>query len=181
MKKKCFKNVDKWGKVGQNVYQMGEQPIHLQMNQEEQQYFVGEFRHKLDSKNRLTIPSDWRFGDGVSFLAIPDPNGSITVLPPDGIKRLLEAAKTPTLGDPRKSAALQRLASLALKVTCDKAGRINLDARLLAHAKIKSEEAVLVGGFTKFHIWNPKNYEAAYQSQDLNLADTFSALKDLGL
>lgn len=151
------------------------------MSQEEQQYFVGEFRHKLDSKNRLTIPSDWRFGEGVSFLAVPDPNGSITVLPPEGIRRLLEASKTPMLGDPRKSAALQRLARLALKVTCDKAGRINLDPRLLAHAKINNEETVLVGGFTKFHIWNPKSYEANCQAEELNLADTFSALRDLGL
>ena len=51
------------------------------MSTETLQLFVGEFRHKLDAKNRLTIPSDWRFeADGRSvYLAIPNPKGCISV------------------------------------------------------------------------------------------------------
>ena len=46
----------------------------LFMNGQVKPYYVGSFRHNLDAKNRLTIPSKWRFAgdDGDVYLALPD-------------------------------------------------------------------------------------------------------------
>ena len=46
--------------------------------------YSGHFDHTLDDKNRLTIPSLWRWthADTETFLAIPHPDGYIAVLPP---------------------------------------------------------------------------------------------------
>ncbi len=145
------------------------------------QFFVGEFRHKLDAKNRLTIPSDWRFeADGRSvYLAIPNPNGCISVYPPEMVQKLYEAAAQPTLSNPAKQRALMALGRLSSKVACDKAGRICLDARLLSHAGI-TENAVLIGEFNKFHIWSEDKLAAEDEKNRLD-ADTFSALAELGL
>lgn len=152
------------------------------MPTEQTQYFVGEFRHKLDAKNRLTIPSDWRFSadDARSvYLAIPHPKGCVTVYPPAMVEKLMEAASQPTLGAPEKQRALMMLGRLSCKVSCDKAGRITLDARLLAHAGI-SGNVVLAGEFNKFNIWDP----ARLAEEDAKMGATenlFDALAQLGL
>lgn len=145
-------------------------------------FFVGEFRHKLDAKNRLTIPSDWRFEADVrsTYLAIPNPNGCISVYPPAMVQKLIEAAAQSTLSNPAKQRALMALGRLSSKVTCDKAGRISLDARLLAHAGI-SDEAVLIGEFTKFHIWSSKKLAAEDAKAKSGGDDIFSTLAELGL
>lgn len=151
------------------------------MPTENAQFFVGEFRHKMDAKNRLTIPSDWRFdADGKAvYLAIPNPRGCISVYPPAMVQKLIEAASQPNLSDPAKQKALTMLGRLSCKIACDKAGRISLDARLLAHAAI-SGDAVLVGEFTKFHIWSAEKL-AAEDSKQESETDLAATLAELGL
>ena len=149
---------------------------------ENTQFFVGEFRHKLDAKNRLTIPSGWRFSSDDArsvYLAIPNPNGCITVCPPSVVQKLIEAASQSNLSAPAKQRALMMLARSASKVTCDKAGRISLDSRLLAHAGI-SADAVLVGEFKKFHIWNPEKL-AEEDAKNVSAEEMFATLAELGL
>ena len=75
--------------------------------------------------------------------------------------------------------ALMMLGRLSSKVSCDKAGRISIDARLLAHAGISSE-AVLVGEFSKFHIWSAEKL-ASEDAASAPLEEVFSALAELGL
>lgn len=144
-------------------------------------FFVGEFRHKLDAKNRLTIPADWRFEtDGRSvYLALPNPNGCISVYPPAMVQKLIAAAAQSNLSNPARQRALTMLGRLSSKVSCDKAGRISLDARLLTHAGIGSD-AVLIGEFTKFHIWSAEKL-AAEDSKAASAEDIFSTLAELGL
>ena len=47
-------------------------------------FFTGLFRHTLDDKGRLTIPSAWRHAQPGEerFLATPHPDGYVAVLPP---------------------------------------------------------------------------------------------------
>lgn len=148
---------------------------------ENTQFFVGEFRHKLDAKNRLTIPSEWRFEADVRsvYLAIPNPNGCISIYPPEMVQKLYAAASQPSLGNPQKQRALMALGRLSSKVTCDKAGRISLDSRLLSHAGI-SGNAVLIGEFNKFHIWSEERL-AAEDDKNQNAENLFAALSELGL
>ena len=56
-------------------------------------FYTGLFRHTLDDKFRLTIPSAWRYaheGDD-TFLATPHPDGYVAVLPPAEVEKLLSA------------------------------------------------------------------------------------------
>lgn len=152
------------------------------MPTENPQFFVGQIDRKLDAKNRLTVPSDWRFeADGKSvFLAIPNPNGCISVYPPAMVQKLIEAASQPYLSSPEKQRALMMIGRLSSKVSCDKAGRISLDARLLAHAGISSD-AVLVGEFTKFNIWSPEKLAAEDAKAEQSGESIFSTFAEIGL
>ena len=67
-------------------------------------YLTGKFRHNLDDKNRLTIPSAWRsmFDKETTFLAIPNPGGEpvLTAGNPVKMSAMSEGPDTapPTLG-----------------------------------------------------------------------------------
>ena len=39
-----------------------------------QKFFAGEFRHSIDEKNRVTIPSRWRQSEGQDFIILPEPH-----------------------------------------------------------------------------------------------------------
>ncbi len=129
--------------------------------------YVGSFRHNLDGKNRLTIPSKWRFaGDEADvYLALPHPDGYIMVLPPEEKMRLLEKVREVKISDKAGQAFLQRFFAGAHSFGCDKQGRINLTTELARHAGI-TKESVLVGNMIRFAIWSPERWDAIQDSTE---------------
>ena len=127
--------------------------------------YVGEFHHNLDDKGRLTIPSQWRpevDGPDNVFLALPNPGGYVTVYPPKMIAQLEERISQISLGDTEGQKAIEELMSMAHSFSCDKQGRINLNDKLVKHAKIE-KGAVLLGKLSTFSIYSADIY-AAVQS-----------------
>jgi MraZ protein len=144
--------------------------------------FVGEFLHQLDAKNRLCIPSKWRFsGDQEDvYLALPNPLGCITIYPPKMIERLEEKVSAVSLGDTRGQKVLAKLFSQADTFGCDKQGRIILSEKLIRHAGI-SKNALLVGSYATFNIWEPKGYTQYLASPLEDDNEMSQLLKTLGL
>lgn len=123
--------------------------------------FLGTFRHLLDVKNRLTIPSRWRIaGDDQAelYVALPQPD-HIVVLPPLEVERLYERSASKDLADFDAQASMQKLFAMAHSFGCDKQGRAGLPEEMLTRAGIPREgEAVLVGGMSRFAIWAPDRW-----------------------
>ncbi len=124
-------------------------------------FYTGQYRHSLDDKNRLTIPSSWRSAHGESdtFLATPHPDGYVAVLPPAEVEKLHEKIAQKALTDRDAQDAFQRFFSETLAFTFDKQGRIGLSDELRGHAGI-GKDAVLVGSLNKFAIYSPERWEA---------------------
>jgi MraZ protein len=122
--------------------------------------YTGLFRHTLDDKGRLTIPSEWRAAHAPeeTFLATPHPDGYIAVLPPDEVEKLRGKISGMKLSDSEAQAFAARFSSQTQGFSFDKSGRAGLAAELLKHAGI-GKDAVLVGSFTKFYIYNPARWE----------------------
>ena len=122
--------------------------------------FTGLFRHSLDDKGRLTIPSEWRHAHPpeAAFLATPHPDGYIAVLPPAEVEKLHGKVSAMKLSDTAAQAFNARFFSQTQSFTFDKSGRAGLTAELLRHAGIE-KEAVLVGSLTKFNIYNPARWQ----------------------
>ena len=129
--------------------------------------YTGHFRHSLDDKNRLTIPSGWRTAhtEEDEFVALPHPDGYVAVLPPTEVDRLYDKAAEKNLSDSEAQDVLTQLFAHALTVRFDKQGRIALTPELLAHAGI-AKEAVLAGSLSKFGIWSPAGWESKGQRMD---------------
>jgi MraZ protein len=122
--------------------------------------YTGLFRHTLDDKGRLTIPSAWRHAHGEEerFLATPHPDGYIAVLPPKQVEVLHAKISAAKMSDAKAQAFAARFFSQTQDFSFDKAGRVGLSAELLRHAGI-DRDAVLVGTMTKFHIYNPARWQ----------------------
>ena len=122
-------------------------------------FYTGLFRHNLDDKGRLTIPSAWRSAHAVSeaFLATPHPDGYIAVLPPAEIAKLEAKIAGMKLSDAAAQKFAARFFAKTQTFSFDKAGRVGLSEELLKHAKI-AKDAVLVGSLTKFNIYSPERW-----------------------
>lgn len=125
--------------------------------------YSGRFEHTLDDKNRLTIPSLWRWAhsDTETFLAIPHPDGYIAVLPPARVEKLLAQVSEMKLSDRDAQAVKARIFSNALSFTFDKQGRFGVNADLVRHADI-AKDAVLVGMGDTFNIMSPARWTTLY-------------------
>src|SRR3954470_1873767 len=123
-------------------------------------FYTGLYRHTLDDKGRLTIPSAWRYAheEQDTFLATPHPDGYIAVLPPSEVAKLHEKISAMKLSDAGAQAFAARFFSQTQSFSFDKSGRAGFASDLLKHAGI-AKDAVLVGSFTKFNIYNPARWQ----------------------
>lgn len=121
--------------------------------------FVGKHQRNLDSKNRLTIPSKWRFDGDTDevYLALPDPSGAILVLSPKQVEKLYTEIEDQRLSDEDAQELQDKLFSQAMSFGCDKQGRFNLSEELLEHSGI-TKEAIMIGRMTTFRIWSPERW-----------------------
>jgi MraZ protein len=123
-------------------------------------FFTGLFRHSLDEKGRVTIPSTWRsaHGDGDVFLATPHPDGYVAVLPPAEVEKLHAKIALLQLSDGAGQDFAARFFAQTQTFSFDKQGRVGFAADLLEHAGI-AKEAVLVGSLTKFNLYSPTRWQ----------------------
>ena len=122
--------------------------------------YTGLFRHTLDDKGRLTIPSEWRVAHAPedTFLATPHPDGYIAILPPDEVEILRAKIAAQKLSDSAAQKFAVKFFSRTQSFSYDKTGRAGFTAELLKHAGIE-KDAVLVGSLTKFNIYSPARWQ----------------------
>jgi|ERR1051326_3643762 len=131
-----------------------------------QTFYAGEFRHFIDDKNRITIPSRWRHDGPEEFIILPEAKSEfLLVMPPEEFSRMSAAAES----DPNVSARDRRiffrqLHSRAQHGIADKQGRLVLPEDLCKKVGLKGEVA-LVGGRGRFEIWNLQRWEKAHEEE----------------
>jgi MraZ protein len=147
----------------------------MESPQNDQPLFTGEFRHAMDAKNRVTIPSRWRRGEVEEFFAIPNLKGGfLMVMPPAEFTRQAEKVEHDQSLKPEERARfLRQFSSKAQHVTGDKQGRIVLPDEQCRLLNLRGE-VVLVGNFFRFEIWDPRRWQKADEEE----GPTFSDLLD---
>jgi MraZ protein len=122
-------------------------------------FFAGEFSHGMDTKGRLTIPSDWRLTESDSFYFMPDSTDRfLRAMRPD---EFAKAVQNPPeiLASLAEQMEFQRyFCSRAHLLTADKQGRLVLPENLRTNYGMNGE-IKLVGAFTSFEVWNKELWE----------------------
>src|SRR5437870_2398536 len=112
-----------------------------------QPFYAGEFRHAIDEKNRITIPSRWRRKSAEEFILLPDSqNQFLLVMSPEEFARMSAAAESDaSVAARERRVFLRQLHSRAQHGLADKQGRLVLPEEPCRKIGLKGEVA-LVGG-----------------------------------
>lgn len=130
-------------------------------------FYAGEFRHQIDEKHRITIPSRWRRnGDNDELLLVPEQNQQcLLVMSPSEFARVVSSAQdNPAVPARDLRIFLRHVHSRAQHGSADKQGRLVLPDDLCKQLDLKGEVA-LVGGPGRFEIWNLARWKRAQQDE----------------
>ena len=139
--------------------------------------FGGEYRHSLDTKNRIFIPAKLREDLGATFVVVKDIRTTcLKVYSQSGWEEYL----APILKQNRslKERVLRHLNSSMVQVSPDSQGRITLPKELVEYAGIEGS-AVVVGCCYYAEIWAEDAYDRIKAAEDVS--DLRAELESLGL
>lgn len=131
-----------------------------------QSFYAGEFRHAIDDKNRITIPSRWRRDEAEEFILLPEANHQfVLVMSPEEFARMSLAAESNEAVSARdRRVFLRQLHSRAQHGAADRQGRLVLPEELCKRIGLKGEVA-LIGGRGRFEIWNLQRWKRAHEEE----------------
>ena len=131
-----------------------------------QSFYAGEFRHAIDDKNRITIPSRWRRDEAEEFILLPEANHQfVLVMSPEEFARMSSAAESNEAVSARdRRVFLRQLHSRAQHGAADRQGRLVLPEELCRKIGLKGEVA-FVGGRGRFEIWNLQRWKRAHEEE----------------
>ncbi len=122
--------------------------------------YAGTFERSMDSKKRVTIPAAWLNSEVVGFHAIPAPSGEyLMIMPPHEFDAWEERIRASGLPQDVQRKAIRQFYSQARAVSADSNGRILLPEEQCETLMLEGE-VVLVGGRSRFEIWNTKRWAA---------------------
>lgn len=132
--------------------------------------FLGEFTHKLDSKNRIMIPSEFRDDLSNNFYITKGPEKSLVIYTEEEFIKQSERLDMLEVQN-KKNRAIKRLFfSSTVKASLDKQGRVLLNKNLRDYSEIK-EEAMIIGNNSTIELWDRANWKAYIDEVEVNLSD----------
>ena len=131
-----------------------------------QPFYAGEFRHTIDEKNRITVPSRWRKNAAEEFILLPDSgNQFLIAMSPEEFARMSAVAENSAGVNARERRVfLRQLHSRAQHGLADKQGRLVLREELCRQVGLKGEVA-LIGGRGRFEIWSVARWKKAHAEE----------------
>jgi MraZ protein len=139
--------------------------------------FFSQYKHHLDSKERLTVPVRYRADlEGGAFV-LQGFERNLVVMPRAAFEVVRANLSRLSLTDETARILRRKFFANAEELDLDKAGRLLIPEFLRDYAGLQSE-VVLAGAGEYFEIWTPEGW----QEQELQLQDTeanakrFSAL-----
>ncbi len=138
----------------------------MAIDSQSQMFYAGEFRHTIDEKNRLTIPSRWRRAEGEDFIILPDAQGHylLAMSSAEFARVTGEVETNAAIPPPERRVFLRQLHARAQHGASDKQGRLVLPEELCRQVELRGEVA-LVGGRGRFEIWNLEKWKRAQEAE----------------
>lgn len=132
--------------------------------------FMGQFRHTLDDKGRLTIPARYRdLLMGGAFIT-QGFDGNLMVYPVPVFQAISQRVSQLSMTDPETRFLRRLLFSSGEQVDVDRSGRILIANFLRDLADLKSD-VMVVGAGDYFELWSPNAWVAQFtelQNSEMN-------------
>ena len=142
--------------------------------------FYGEYRHSIDSKNRLMVPSRLRDPidvetDGKGFMLVPGLDGCLLMYTPTQWEATVADFKEQAKSDLAIRNFLRVLNSKVCPAECDKQGRMVLPARLKDEAHLSSN-VVITGNNDRIEVWAAEAWQKFAEDNDATYKATAKLL-----
>ena len=141
--------------------------------------FIGEYRHAIDSKNRIIVPSKFREELGDNFVLTKGLDGCIYAYSFDEWKKLEEKLKTLPLTSKDARAFVRFFFSGANETTIDKQGRALIPISLIEYANIE-KDIVSIGVSTRIEIWSKEKWDE-YNDANIDFEAIAEKMSELGI
>jgi len=132
--------------------------------------FMGEYRHNIDAKGRLTLPSKFRDKCEGNVIVTKGFDGCLNIytLPEwDAFYRKLLTVPT----NKKEGRSLIRvIASKATECEIDKMGRINIPQSLRKEANL-DKAVVIIGSLSHVEVWDEAAWDNYYEQESGRLED----------
>jgi MraZ protein len=141
---------------------------------------TGEFRHNLDPKRRLSIPSRFRkeIGDGAFLTAGLD--GCLAIYPQSRWNQFVEKLLNLPMGKGDNRAFLRNFSAKAVEVEFDSLGRVLVPEYMKSYAGL-IKDIVVVGALDRVEIWDSKRWQSYKESSERNSDNIAEKLGEMGI
>lgn len=141
--------------------------------------FMGEFKHNIDTKGRLIMPSKFREELGEKFVVTRGMDGCLFGYPQDEWAVMEQKLKDMPLAKKETRAFVRFFYSAATECEIDKQGRINLPVPLRNHAELE-KNCVVIGVSSRIEIWSEKRWSAFSEEAEENFDEIAETMIDFG-
>ncbi len=141
---------------------------------------LGEYRHNIDTKGRVSVPSKFRGDLGQSFVVTKGLDNCLFMYSKKEWETFENKLKTLPLTNQDARTFMRFFFAGATEVEVDKQGRINIPQVLREYANI-TKDVVIVGVATRAEIWDSENWDKYTSSDSLNVSQIASQMSNLGI
>ncbi len=140
---------------------------------------LGEYKHNVDAKGRLIIPSKFREDLGERFIVTRGLDGCLFGYPMAEWTTLESKLKQLPLAKKESRAFTRFLYSAATECSLDKQGRINLPNPLINHASLE-KACYVIGVSDRIEIWSEERWDAFSQAANESFEEIAEEMIDFG-
>ena len=141
---------------------------------------LGEFKHNLDSKNRLTIPAKLRMELGEKPVLTRGLDGCLFVYPNRDWQLFSEKMNNLPLGHKKARDFKRFMFSGAIEIEIDEAGRILISDSLKKYAKLE-KSIVIIGVQDRIEVWGENVWNKYIAESEKLSGDIAEGLSEFGI
>ncbi len=141
---------------------------------------LGEYRHNVDVKGRVSVPSKFREDLGQSFVVTKGLDNCLFVYSKSEWETFENKLKQLPLTNQDARSFMRFFFAGATECEVDKQGRINIPQVLREYANI-TKDVVIVGVATRAEIWDSQNWKNYTTSDSLDVSKIASQMSSLGI
>ncbi|MBO0461045.1 division/cell wall cluster transcriptional repressor MraZ [Enterococcus sp. DIV1298c] len=141
---------------------------------------MGEYRHNIDAKGRLIVPSKLREELGEQFVLTRGLDGCLFGYPMSEWNELESKLNDMPLAKKDARTFVRFFYSAATECELDKQGRINIPNTLRNYATI-TKECVIIGVSNRIEIWDEAKWQEFSEAAEENFDEIAENMIDFGL
>lgn len=138
---------------------------------------IGTYRHSIDSKKRMRIPSKFKNELGNNCIITKGTGTNLMIFSGDGFQNLYEKMTNVSIFDEEAQIPVRKFLSSAFEAEEDGQGRILLPKELALYAEI-TKNIVFVGVGSRVEIWAEEIWDKMQETEEKT---DFSVLAKLGV